>query len=207
MKSIHLWFLSFTLSFQHLFTTHAQMSSLLLKPAFSENPSIKRLLRTTLESWQHFILLIFLVCTNTWGTICKTPRSSSTALQGFSSHHAVVTFFLQTWLYRALGGLWQAGRWYGADSQFLFPDPSPSQTLRRSCPDPDRRSWDEDMGTSSWFVCLRNYFPHGEVWKKTKCHPGKESLQWDEIQQILWRLSGKMWTTVKKVWEPLPPRL
>lgn len=65
IKPIHLWFLSFMLSFQDLFATHAQVSSLFLKPAFSENPNIKRIFRTTLESWQHFIFLIFLVCTNT----------------------------------------------------------------------------------------------------------------------------------------------
>lgn len=50
IKPIHLWFLSFMLSFQDLFTTHAQVSSLFPKPAFSENPNIRRLVRTTLRA-------------------------------------------------------------------------------------------------------------------------------------------------------------
>lgn len=154
---------------------------LFLNPAFSENPNIKTLFRTTLESWQHFIFLIFLVCTNTWGSICKTLRSSSTALQGFSSYHAVVSFFLQTWLYRPLGGLWQAGSWYGADSSFLFPDPSLSQTLRRS--------WDEDMGTSSWFVCFRNYFPlSGMEENQVPSWQTEPLMRWDTADpvKVLW---------------------
>lgn len=132
---------------------------LFLQPTFSDKPNIKRLFQN--DSWE---LAAFHV-SHLSGMYqhlreyLQTPRSSSTALQGFSSYHAGVTVFLQTWLYRPLGGPWQAGRSYGVDSSFLFPDPSLSQTLRRSHPDSGRRSWDSDVGTSSWFVCLRNYFP------------------------------------------------
>lgn len=119
IKPTHLWFLSFMLCLQDLSAVLAHMDFLVPKACFllfSEKTNIRRLFSTILKAGNisHF--------SSFW--CVPTPRavSAEPALQGFSSSRAVIPFFLQTWLYRPLGGLWQALRSYGVDSSFLFPD-------------------------------------------------------------------------------------
>lgn len=104
------------LCFQSLSAMLAYVASWFLKLGLSRNPNIKRLLSTPLRAGSISPFSTFWFVSAPRGVICKTPSSPSRTLQGFSSYQALVIFFLQTWLNRPLGGLWQAGRSYGTDS-------------------------------------------------------------------------------------------
>lgn len=186
IKQIHLWILSFTWCFQDSSLTLAHVTSWFLKAAFSEKTNIKRLFSTPLRAGSISCFSSFWYVSTPRGVFAK-PRDQQQ--QPFRAFLAIRLWLLSSFKLGFTDHLVVFGKL--ADHMvfthlFCFQiSLSDSQTLRRSSPDPCRRSWNYDGSTSCLFICVRNYFLKRSSEEKQVPSWQRESLmRWDPADPL-----------------------
>lgn len=158
-----LWFLSFMSRFRDLSATLSHVTSRFLKPAFAENPNIKRLFKHTSASCQRFTFLIFLVCNDTWGGgYLQNPEiitNSPSGLFFLAIRLWLLSSFKLGFTAHSVGCGEPAGHTASSPLSCLqIPLLRQSEARAKQPQTLTEEDGTTDGGTSCLFVCRRNYF-------------------------------------------------